>query len=466
MAKAKANALRKCPKLSKYQNQKAFVGGSWSDSDEDEEEKTKEEKCLVAKASNEVLSETEYFNDDQSSLDENDLDSEYSRLCKIGLKGPYCIDLPTPDDIHQLLELERVVVDRTIKIQTVALNPNQILTKELSHDIKKWEELIRENMFGLGGHQDRLPACLAHMLYCVVAKEQYNLAYFFVKRIECAKATPTADLPYGMFLTRLYRYVMETYPHLDNVTYDFVERVMRPLALRQTRRPQSDHGKACRSISSSSSHHQGTSSHQHDDDDDDDVETSRVSTPSPTTYINSLHPLDYQNYQIPSSSEQTDETLFVRQTTLLNQTQQMHEEMREGFKSFGKALKGVFRKKKNSSSKFQESSPSAPNAPFKTPSPKDTSSSSIDYTLKSPTLSSSLSINGYLNPPLSPPPRVPPPPPTQAPNSMEITLSLSPITPLNAHHNSPSLSLSVIGHPIPWNLLEAHGDSCLCCIHN
>ncbi|GJX62540.1 hypothetical protein Tco_0295440 [Tanacetum coccineum] len=40
----------------------------WSDSDEYEEEKTKDEKCLMAKASNEVLSETEYFSDDQSSL--------------------------------------------------------------------------------------------------------------------------------------------------------------------------------------------------------------------------------------------------------------------------------------------------------------------------------------------------------------------------------------------------------------
>ncbi|GJV67900.1 hypothetical protein Tco_1483409 [Tanacetum coccineum] len=37
---------------------------SWSDSDEDEEEKTKDEKCLMAKASNEVLSETEFFSDD------------------------------------------------------------------------------------------------------------------------------------------------------------------------------------------------------------------------------------------------------------------------------------------------------------------------------------------------------------------------------------------------------------------
>ncbi|GJR34072.1 hypothetical protein Tco_1209756 [Tanacetum coccineum] len=83
------------------------------------------------------------------------------------------------------------------------------------------------------------------------------------------------------------------------------------------------------------------------------------------------------------------------------------------------------------SPKLQESSPSAPNAPFKTPSTKDTSSSSIDYTPKSPTLSSSPSTNGYLNPPLSPPPRVPPLPQTQAPNSMEITLSLLPITSLD-----------------------------------
>nr|GEW37149.1 ribonuclease H-like domain-containing protein [Tanacetum cinerariifolium] len=36
-------------------NQRAFVGGSWGDSDVDEEEKTKDEKFLMAKASNEVI---------------------------------------------------------------------------------------------------------------------------------------------------------------------------------------------------------------------------------------------------------------------------------------------------------------------------------------------------------------------------------------------------------------------------
>nr|GEW56910.1 hypothetical protein [Tanacetum cinerariifolium] len=118
------------------------------------------------------------------------------------------------------------------------------------------------------------------------------------------------------------------------------------------------------------------------------------------------------------------------------------------------------------SPKFQVSSPSAPNAPSKTPSAKDTSSLSIDYPPKSPTLLSSPSTNRYLNSPLSPPPRVPPPPLTQAPNSMEITVSVSPITLLDVHHNSPALSPPIIGHPILWNLLEAHGDSCLCCVNN
>ncbi|GJS31782.1 hypothetical protein Tco_0492402 [Tanacetum coccineum] len=118
------------------------------------------------------------------------------------------------------------------------------------------------------------------------------------------------------------------------------------------------------------------------------------------------------------------------------------------------------------SPKLQLSSPSALNAPSKTSSTKDTSSSSINYIPKSPTSSTSLSPNGYLNSPTSPSPRVSPPPPTHESASMDITLTLSPITPLDVQFDTPSPSPPIIGHPIPWNLLEAHGDSCLCCIHN
>ncbi|GKD30652.1 hypothetical protein Tco_1241430 [Tanacetum coccineum] len=83
---------------------------------------------------------------------------------------------------------------------------------------------------------------------------------------------------------------MEVYPHLDNGIYDIVDLVMRPLALKQTRRPRSDRGKAHHSVSSSSSHHHGTPSHQHDGD--DDVETSHASTLSPSTPI-IAHPIPW-----------------------------------------------------------------------------------------------------------------------------------------------------------------------------
>nr|GEV64724.1 zf-CCHC domain-containing protein/DUF4219 domain-containing protein/UBN2 domain-containing protein [Tanacetum cinerariifolium] len=151
-------------------------------------------------------------------------------------------------------------------------------------------------------------------------EQQYNMAYFFVKLIEGAKATPKAHLLYGMFLTRLFRYVMEHYPYLDNGIYNVIDRVMHPLVLKQTLKPQSDYGnaKACYSVSSSSAHHYGSSSRHGDDDEDDGI--SHASTPSSTSFLNSLSPLNYQKYDIPISSQQDNYLLFERQTYLLNQT--------------------------------------------------------------------------------------------------------------------------------------------------
>ncbi|GJZ57451.1 hypothetical protein Tco_0721780 [Tanacetum coccineum] len=101
---------------------------------------------------------------------------------------------------------------------------------------------------------------------------------------------------------------------------------------------------------------------------------------------------------------------------------------------------------KTPSPKHQLSSPSAPNAPSKTPSTKGTSSSSIDYTPKPPTTSTSPSTNGYLNSPTSPHPRVPP---TQENASMDITLALSPMTSFDVQFDTPSPSSPIFGHPIP-----------------
>ncbi|GKF21792.1 zf-CCHC domain-containing protein, partial [Tanacetum coccineum] len=45
--------IGECPKPPKDKNQRAFVGGSWSDSDEEDDEKAKDKTCLVAQASSE-----------------------------------------------------------------------------------------------------------------------------------------------------------------------------------------------------------------------------------------------------------------------------------------------------------------------------------------------------------------------------------------------------------------------------
>ncbi|GKA65584.1 reverse transcriptase domain-containing protein [Tanacetum coccineum] len=46
--------IGECPNSSRSNNQKAFIGGAWSDSGDNEEEKAKDETCLVAQTSNEI----------------------------------------------------------------------------------------------------------------------------------------------------------------------------------------------------------------------------------------------------------------------------------------------------------------------------------------------------------------------------------------------------------------------------
>ncbi|GJY65799.1 retrovirus-related pol polyprotein from transposon TNT 1-94 [Tanacetum coccineum] len=78
--------IGECPKPPKDKNQKAFVGGSWSDSGKEDDEKVKNETCLVAQASSEVCSESSYLSDENSSIDDLVLDNEYDKLCKMSLK--------------------------------------------------------------------------------------------------------------------------------------------------------------------------------------------------------------------------------------------------------------------------------------------------------------------------------------------------------------------------------------------
>ncbi|GJY07913.1 hypothetical protein Tco_0374967 [Tanacetum coccineum] len=92
------------------------------------------------------------------------------------------------------------------------------------------------------------------------------------------------------------------------------------------------------------------------------------------------------------------------------------------------------------------SSPTPPNAPSKTTSTNQTSSSQ-----------GNTSSN---------------PQPLQSHPSLDITLSLSPITPLDQIHDTPSPPSPpqpqppIMGHPLYYNYHDYHGSNCICCFHN
>ncbi|GKA82909.1 hypothetical protein Tco_0789657 [Tanacetum coccineum] len=132
----------------------------------------------------------------------------------------------------------------------------------------------------------------------------------------------------------------------------------------------------------------------------------------------------------------------------------------------------------------KSSSPSPPNAPSKTPSTKDTSStfgttsSSFESKPQSPPPFSKDSLspqptNPFLDDILDAPPRPPNPIPLQSHPSLDISLSLSLITPIVHLFESPSPPSPppppqppIMGHPIYFNILDHHGANCLCCFHN
>ncbi|GKC16118.1 hypothetical protein Tco_1012900 [Tanacetum coccineum] len=126
----------------------------------------------------------------------------------------------------------------------------------------------------------------------------------------------------------------------------------------------------------------------------------------------------------------------------------------------------------------KSSSPSPPNAPSKTSSTKDTSSTfgntSSLFESKPQSLPPSSNdtpstqpSNLFLNDIMDVPPRPSNPIPLQSHTSLDITLSLSPITPLD--HILDTLSPQpppLMCHPIYFNYHDYHGLTCLCCFHN
>ncbi|GKE19658.1 hypothetical protein Tco_1427235 [Tanacetum coccineum] len=129
------------------------------------------------------------------------------------------------------------------------------------------------------------------------------------------------------------------------------------------------------------------------------------------------------------------------------------------------------------------SSPTPPNAPSKTPSTNQTSSSQENTSSSSQSKLhiSPPSSNEQTSPqPLNPlidnisdvPPRPSNPQLLQSHPSLDITLSLSPISPLDhilgtpSPPSSPQTQPPIMDHSLYYNYHDYHGSTCICCSHN
>ncbi|GJU76284.1 hypothetical protein Tco_1273354 [Tanacetum coccineum] len=140
-------------------NQRAFVGGSWSDSGEEDDEMVKNETCLVAQASSEVCSESSYFSDENSSINDLALDNEYDKLCKMSLK------IITK---NKRLKATRNSLEKEIsilkeKVSTLEKNKGVDLECVKCHMIKSENEKLKEEALKLTNFE-KSTHCLNEML--------------------------------------------------------------------------------------------------------------------------------------------------------------------------------------------------------------------------------------------------------------------------------------------------------------
>ncbi|GJR36657.1 retrovirus-related pol polyprotein from transposon TNT 1-94 [Tanacetum coccineum] len=259
-----------------------------------------------------------------------------------------------------------------------------------------------------------------------IVSERYNLAYFVARRMEFVTKQPRLILPYGMLLTRLFNHVMSESPKLLNDRYVLYDVSCILLPLNKSKRLE------------------------------------RVMAREEVALLPPLHPPSVNHPPLIP-------TMMIMMELTKGPRVQLTTEDDDTTTPYPIT---------------KSSSPSPPNAPSKTPSTKDTLSTfgTTSSLFESKPQSSPLSSNDTPSPqPSNPflddikdaPPRPSNPLPLQSHPSLDITLSLSPITPLDHILNTPSPPSPqpppqppLIGHPIYFNMFDYHRVNCLCCFHN
>ncbi|GJT38971.1 retrovirus-related pol polyprotein from transposon TNT 1-94 [Tanacetum coccineum] len=151
--------IGECPKPPRDKNQRAFVGGSWSDSGEEDDEKVTNEACLVAQIPNKVCSESSYFSDENSSIDDLALDNEYDKLCKMSLK----IITKNKRLKNTRNSLEKDIRDLKDKLSTLEKNKGVDLECTICQSLKIKNEKLKEESTRLNKFE-KSTHCLNEML--------------------------------------------------------------------------------------------------------------------------------------------------------------------------------------------------------------------------------------------------------------------------------------------------------------
>nr|GEV36066.1 copia protein [Tanacetum cinerariifolium] len=298
-------------------NRKAFVGGSRSDSGEEDDEKANNETCLVVQASSEGTGiETVVYADSDHAGDYVDRKSASGIYTFVGccltswfLKKQNAIAISTTEAEYvsagkacqQALWMKQALIDYDVRLDDVPImcdnkgaidiSKNPVQHSRTKH-IKIRHHFLRDNVQKghisiekvpfvdnitdiltkplKRGHKDHVFACLCHMFYCIESSTPYNLAFFFLKRMEKTRNKHKKLLPYGMLLFRLFKHGVSVFSELAIDRYISFDRVMHPLAPHYERKTRSDHVKkrpreSNASSSSSTTLNHPSSSHPLDD---------------------------------------------------------------------------------------------------------------------------------------------------------------------------------------------------------
>ncbi|GJZ60344.1 hypothetical protein Tco_0616160 [Tanacetum coccineum] len=223
---------------------------------------------------------------------------------------------------------------------------------------------------------------------------------------------------------------------LYNKSYVLYDRVMNPYAAQQEQKPRKDRGtrRGRHSTSSSFAFDQPSSSHLNDDDDDGNGKgTSRASTPSPIRYVNSLTNEVPQVFQNPPNIDPHLEPFYTRQTKIINRQVQIQDDHCGRLRI--RCHHHTLLLQQTSSSPTPLNAPSKPHPPIKHQPSQERHLLLFNQNSISPPSSNEPTSPHPLNPLpdniSDVPPRPLNPQPLQSHPSLDITLSLSPITPLD-----------------------------------